>query len=63
METYNQSYESESAHITLHTRYRIYLEEEGKNKDDIEAENLKAMLSNDMAKLKINVMQLREPLP
>ena len=33
------------------TRYRIYLEEERKKKADIEAENQKAIISNDMAKL------------
>ena len=33
------------------TRYRIYLEEERKKKPDIEAENQKAIISNDMAKL------------
>ena len=39
------------------TRFRIYLEEESK-KADIEAENQKAIISNDMAKLKD-----QEPLP
>ena len=34
------------------TRYRIYLEEESKKKADSEAENQKAMTSNDMVKLK-----------
>ena len=39
------------------TRFRIYLEEESK-KADTEAENQKAIISNDMAKLKD-----QEPLP
>ena len=34
------------------TRYRIYLEEESEKKADIEAENQKVIISNDMAKLK-----------
>ena len=34
------------------TRHRIYLEKENKKKADIEAENQKVLISNDMAKLK-----------
>ena len=34
------------------TRYRMYLEEESKKKVDSEAGNQKAIISNDMAKLK-----------
>ena len=37
---------------SVSTRYRICLEEESQKKAEIEAENQKAIISNDMAKLK-----------
>ena len=38
------------------SKYRIYLEEESLKKDESEAENKKAIISDDMVKLKVSAM-------
>ena len=44
------------------TRYRAYLEEESKKKADIKAENQKAIISSDVAKLKDQCDAVKRPI-